>query len=391
MEEDFSDIRYYGEEDLNEVIARLLEEPTIYRIGRFVLGQVSEDDIKKELLSYKHVKAFQIDFILQIIKKIIAKSTDGLTSEGAGNYSHSTSDKYMFITNHRNIVLDASFINHELFEAYNDDFESTAIAIGNNLLGIPWVKDMARLNKSFVVIRDASVQQMLENSKKLSRYIRKLITESISSVWIAQKEGRAKDGNDFTQPGLLKMFQMSGGGNFVEDYGSLHMVPVAISYEYDPCIADKVKEQIAIENEGAYVKGPMDDFNSMYNGLMGYKGRVHLSYGPEITPEILATLDGDIPKNEKIKHLAEYIDDFIHSNYRLWPNNYIAADMINSDAQFESFYSADEKVSFENYMNEKLSPLGDENKEQQISIFLKMHAYPVRNAYKNNTDFRFNF
>lgn len=391
MEEDYSDIRYYGQNDLAEVVNRLLDEPTLYRVGRFVHGQVSEEEIKKELLSYKTVKSFQIDFILEIIKKIIAISTDGLTSNGAGKYSHSSSDKYMFITNHRNIVLDASFINHELYVAYKDDFESTAIAIGNNLLKIPWVKDMARLNKSFVVIRDASVQQMLENSKKLSRYIRKLITERQSSVWIAQREGRAKDGNDATQPGLLKMFQMSGSGNFVKDYSDLHIVPAAISYEYDPCITEKVKEIIAIEKEGSYVKGPMDDFNSMYNGIMGYKGRVHINYGEEITAEVLSKMDGEIPKNEKIKHLADYIDDFIHSNYKLWPNNYIASDMINSKVQFEKFYTPEEKMAFEKYMNEKLSPLGEDNKEQQINVFLKMHAYPVRNAFKKDDAITFDF
>lgn len=391
MEEDFSDIRYYGEDDLNEVIERLLDEPTIYRIGKFVLGQVSDEEIKNELRSFQKVIDFQVDFILEIIKKIIIKSTDGLTSDGAGKFSHSKNDKYMFITNHRNIVLDASFINHELFVAYQDDFESTAIAIGNNLLNVPWIKDMARLNKSFVVIRDASVQQMLENSKKLSRYIRKLITERVSSVWIAQREGRAKDGNDATQPGLLKMFQMSGSGNFVEDYGSLHIVPVAISYEYDPCVTEKVKERIAIENEGSYVKGPLDDFTSMYNGLMGYKGRVHLSYGEEITPEVLSKMDGQISKNEKIKHLADYIDDFIHDNYKLWSNNYIASDMINSKVQFDNFYTQEEKIAFEKYMEEKLLPFGNDNKEQQVLIFLKMHSYPVKNAYKKNTDFTFDF
>ncbi len=391
MEEDFSDIRYYGEGDLKQAIERLLEEPTIYRIGRFVLGNVSEDEIRAKLRSFDTVKDFQVDFVLEIIKKIIATSTDGLSSEGADKFSHSRDDKYMFITNHRNIVLDASFVNHELFDAFKEDFESTAIAIGNNLLGIPWVKDMARLNKSFVVIRDASVQQMLENSKKLSRYIRSIISNRRSSVWIAQKEGRAKDGNDFTQPGLLKMFQMSGNGNFVDDYGSLHIVPVAISYEYDPCVADKVKERIAIENEGSYVKGPLDDFNSMYNGLMGYKGRVHLSYGEEITPDILSNMDGSFPKNEKIKHLADYIDNFIHSNYKLWPNNYIASDMINSKVQFDSFYSAEERIEFENYMKEKLSVLGDNNKEQQVNVFLKMHAFPVKNAYKNDDNIAFDF
>ena len=390
MEFDYSEIRYYEDKDLKEVIERLIEEPTIYRIGRFVFGDISEQELKEKLRSYKTVRDFQINFILQIIIKLVDISTDSVTSNDVNRYSHDKKAKYVFITNHRNIVMDASLLNYQLAQTYGDDFESTSIAIGNNLLGIPWVKDLARLNKSFIVIRDAGVQQMLINSKLLSQYMRTLIKESISSVWIAQREGRTKDGNDYTQPGLLKLLQMSGSNDFVENYSNLHIVPVAISYEKDPCITDKVKELAAIDNTGEYVKGPLDDFNSMYNGLMGKKGRVHLSFGDEITVDVLSKIDPSLNRNEKIKKLADYIDEFIYDNYKLWQNNYIATDIINNKDQFRNKYTEEEREEFINIMNEKIGTLeGDRNQLERI--YLKMFAYPVKNANRNSTSISFDF
>lgn len=390
MDFDFSEIKFHGDDELDEVIQRLLDEPTIYRISRFLNNDISEEKTRELLESFGLVRNFQIDFILNIIKKLISKNIDELTSDGTDNLSHSRDSKYVFITNHRNIVMDASLLNHELHKTFDKDFESTAIAIGDNLLSIPWVKDMARLNKSFVVIRGASVQKMLENTKKLSHYMRQLVLNKKSSVWIAQREGRTKDGNDITQQGLLKMLQMSGGKDFVDNYSELHLVPVAISYEYDPCVKDKVKELASIENTGSYVKGPLDDFNSMHNGMMGYKGRVHYSFGKEITPDILQQIDGDIPRNEKIHGLAGIIDGFIHSNYRLWPNNFIAADMLNNKVQFTDKYDADDKSKFDTLMSETLDDL-DGDTVQNKRIFLTMFANPVKNAHKLELEFIFDF
>lgn len=391
MEEfDFSDIKYYEEDELNIALKRVMEEPTFARICKFVEPDLSLEEVSKRILEFDNIKDFQVNFILKIIKLVISKSITKLTSSGSNKLSNCSKDKYMFISNHRNIVLDASLINHELQKEFGDNFESTANAIGNNLLSTPWIMDMARLNKSFVVIRDSSVQHVIENSKKLSTYMRNLITNSKSSVWIAQREGRAKDGNDFTQPGLLKMIQMSGGKDFVENYGDLHIVPVAISYENDPCICSKVMELASIELTGKYHKAPDDDYNSMYNGLMGFKGRVHISFGEVITPEILKTLDGDVPRNEKIKNLAEYIDDFVHHNYKLWPKNYVAADIVNGNKQFSSHYENSDKEQFLNLITEKLEGIAAD-KELKEKIFLKMWATPVKNAFKDNPNFEFKF
>ncbi|MCK5846575.1 MAG: 1-acyl-sn-glycerol-3-phosphate acyltransferase [Bacteroidales bacterium] len=391
MEFDYSDIRYYGEDDLKPALERVIKEPTFSNICNFMTPGISKEDAEKKVLSYTKIKNFQVDFILKIIKKLISRSITNLSSENANNFSSNSNDKYLFISNHRNIVMDAALINHELHAAYDKDFESTAIAIGNNLLGTPWIKDMARLNKSFVVIRDSSVQKMLENSIKLSTYMRSLIMEQKSSVWLAQREGRAKNGNDVTQPGLLKMLQMSGSSDFVENYGNLHIVPVSISYENDPCISNKVNELCAIEVDGKYDKTPMDDYNSMYNGLMGFKGRVHINFGNEITKDVLKKIDEEFPrKNEKIKSLAEYIDGFVHKNYKLWPKNYVATDIINNDTQFEDFYTSEDKTHFIKLMADKIKDINYDEKLKQ-DIFLKMWATPVKNSFKNSDKYKFTF
>ena len=386
---DFSDIRFYDDRDFKQVMQRLAIEPEMRRIVRFLKdGNIDDSEIPGYLLSFKNVHDFQMNFIINVIKKIRSISIKSLTSDGIENVNYNK--PYLFLTNHRNIVLDASLLNLVLYEHDPADFKSTGIAIGDNLLTIPWVRDLARINKSFIVKRGLGVQEMLESSKKLSHYIRKLITEDNTSIWIANREGRTKDGNDFTQAGLLKMFQMSSKKSFVENYGELHILPVAISYEFDPCDTSKVKELVTIANEGKYEKGPMDDFNSMFTGLMGNKGRVHYSFGKEITYDDLRALDDDIPKNEKIKHLADYLDDFYHSAYKLWPSNYVAADLLNENDAFSDFYSNEDKEYFVQMMNDRTKRL--EGDQEQIKYtYLKMFAYPVKNHYKKSGDYHFNF
>jgi hypothetical protein len=390
MELDYSDIQYYREEDLQEVLERLLVEPNFFRMCRFMKPEISEEEAKEWVRSIKTLRDFQIDFVITLIEKLISIGITELTFDFEEELSRNHSDKYLFITNHRNIVMDSLVVNYSIFKALGNDFESTAMAIGNNLLTLPWVKDLARLNKCFVVIRDASVQQMLENSKKLSSYIRKLILEGESSVWIAQREGRTKDGNDSTQPGLLKMLQMSANDDFVQDFMDLRIVPVAISYELDPCLHDKIRELFSIESTGSFSKGPLDDFNSMYNGLIGNKGRVHLSYGKVIGSEVLCNIDKDIPKNDKIKKLAEHIDGFIHSHYKLWPNNYIAADLLNKTRQFSEFYDQDQLEIFDTMFQKSIDNLEGDPIVQR-DIMLKMFANPVKNAYKENNKYSFIF
>ena len=386
---DFSDIRFYDNNDFDTVIKELAYEPEMRRIVRFLLdGNILDKDVPPFLLAFKSVEDFQLNFIINVIKKIRQVSVERISVGGIENVDYSKS--YLFLTNHRNIVLDAAFLNLVLYENNTEEFRSTGIAIGDNLLAIPWVRDMARVNKSFIVKRGLGVQEMLESSKKLSSYIRLLLKQNDTSIWIACREGRTKDGNDFTQPGLLKMFQMSSKESFVENFAELNILPVAISYEFDPCDTSKVNELVTIANTGKYEKGPTDDFNSMFNGLMGEKGHVHYEFGELITAEDLKALDGDIPKNEKIKHLADYLDDFYHQNYKLWPSNYIAADILNGNKAFANFYSQEDYNKFTEMKAERTKRIEGDAK-QIAHTYLSMFAYPVKNQYKNDDSYIFEF
>ncbi len=386
---DYSDIRFYDDGDYAQVIQRLAYEPEMRRVVRFLMdGNIEDKDVPPYLLSFKNVHDFQMNFIIKVIKKVQKNSIEDLTSDGLENVDPNKA--FLFLTNHRNIVLDASLINLVLYNRKLEGFKSTAIAIGDNLLTIPWVRDIARINKSFIVKRGLGVQEVLESSKKLSQYIRKLITEDNTSIWIAHREGRTKDGNDSTQAGLLKMFQMSSKDSFVENYGALRILPVAISYEFDPCDSSKVNELVTIANEGKYEKGPTDDFNSMFSGLMGEKGRVHYSFGKEITFDDLRALDDNIPKNEKIKLLADSLDHFYHKHYKLWPSNYVAADVLNGNKVFAEYYTADDRANFEEMMKSRTKRLeGDIDQLQKI--YLMMFAYPVKNRFKDDDTYQFSF
>ena len=386
---DYSDIRFYDNNDFDKVIKELAYEPEMRRVVRFLLdGNILDEEVPPFLLAFKSVEDFQLNFIIKVIQKIRQVSVTAISVGGVESVDYNKS--YLYLTNHRNIVLDAAFLNLALFENNEEEFKSTGIAIGDNLLAIPWVRHMARVNKSFIVKRGLGVQEMLLSSRKLSSYIRMLLKDNDTSIWIACREGRTKDGNDFTQPGLLKMFQMSSIESFVDNFSELNILPVAISYEFDPCDTAKVNELVTVANTGKYEKGPLDDFNSMFNGLIGEKGRVHYEFGKKITPEDLKALDGDIPKNEKIKHLADYLDNFYHQNYKLWPSNYIAADLLNKNKVFNDFYTEKDVEKFVVMKTERTKRI-DGDAHQIENTYLNMFAYPVKNHYKNDDHFSFDF
>lgn len=389
MEFDYSDIRYYNDDDFKKFIHELAAEPSMHGVLKFYQPGITEAQTKEFLLSFENITGFQKVFIINLIEKLINHSVSELTYSGLENLDPNR--KYLFITNHRNIVMDVSMLNYVLYKHFGDKFQSTAIAIGNNLLGIPWVKHLARMNKSFLVERGLTPQEMLISSKRLSYYIREIISSGADSVWIAHREGRTKDGNDFTQAGLIKMLTMSGEGLFAENMGQLHIVPVALSYEFDPCDASKINEIAAIRKGEKYIKGPMEDFNSMFNGMMGAKGRVHFHFGEEFTKENLLKINENIPVNQKVRNFCDVLDRFIYTNYRLNENNYIATDLLNGNSAFSHLYTAEQASKFVESMDEKLETLGG-NYLMNRDIMLKMFGYPVRNYYSViENDYQFEF
>ena len=290
------------------------------------------------------------------------------------------SRNYTFVSNHRDIVLDSALLNMMLLDSH---FSTTCeIAIGDNLLSLPWVKDIVRINKSFIVERALSMRQMLTASKRLSDYMHLVIAEKKECVWIAQREGRAKDSDDRTQEAILKMMAMGGEGTVRDRIAALHIVPLSISYEFDPCDFLKAREfQLKRDVEG-WKKSAQDDIVSMQTGIMGYKGRIHYHCAPCMDGWLM-TLDEDMPKGDFYHAVAEHIDRDIFSGYRLYPNNYIALDMLEGSDALSSHYTGAEKAAFEKYIDTQLARIGMEKPDYSFlrERMLTMYANPARNRF----------
>lgn len=286
--------------------------------------------------------------------------------------------RYTFVSNHRDIVLDSALLDVLLVDA---GCKTTCeIAIGDNLLSLPWVKDLVRINKSFIVERSVSLRQMLLSSKRLSDYMHLVIAQKHDNVWIAQREGRAKDSNDRTQESIIKMMVMGGEGTLVERLKGLHIVPLAISYEYDPCDFLKAQEFQLKRDIADWKKGPMDDVVSMQTGIMGYKGHIHYDAAPCIDAW-LDTLDPDMPKADFFKAVAIHIDEEVFRRYRLYPSNYVALDELEGTTAHADRYTAEQKAQFDGYIAQQMAKIQLPDKDEAFlrERLLTMYANPARN------------
>jgi len=368
---EFDDIRCYYDEDVEPAIQRLLSEPFFIKAVQYLHPDWTEEIIRSEFSKIKTIRQFQESVIYATVNSVLKKTTAGVTQTGLEQIEK---DKpCLYISNHRDIVLDSAFLNIILF---NHGYDTTKIAIGDNLLIYPWIVDLVKLNRSFVVKRSLPRMEKIIASRKLSAYIRHSILHEKTSVWIAQREGRAKDGNDRTHPGLLKMIASSGSEDFYENFKEIRVAPLAVSYEFDPCDALKTKELLARANQ-SYTKKPEHDLNSMYTGIMGMKGRVHFSFGPPMDEEIKAIAEM-ASKNDQFDVLADLLDSHIHSSYRLWPSNYAAYDLLTGGESQAANYTEADLNFFKDYMNEKLNSAQVYGPDA-VRIFLEMYANPVKN------------
>lgn len=370
----FENIRAYRDDEYQSIIKKLLEVEVLMETIHSYLPELTMDEIKEKLLSFSTIQQFQSEMVCWVIDRILTTSSDGITFKGITELNPNISN--LFISNHRDIVLDSALINYALNERKKNTSE---IAIGSNLLSLPWVKDLVRLNKSFIVRRNVPKQEVIEASKNLSAYINYTLKEKKQDIWIAQREGRAKDGFDKTTPGLLKMFGMCSDGDLLTHLISLNITPVAISYEYDPCDYLKIPELLKKHNGEEYIKAPNEDNQHMVLGMKGYKGNIHIHFGRPINDEIehLAHITN---KNELLKQIAEIIDKRIYTNYHLFPTNYIAYDWLNESNTFENQYTKEEKTKFESYTVKRLENFKGNDLAKEI--FLKMYANPVINKLK---------
>lgn len=375
---EFDAIRPFEPEELPEVMERLIADPQFRMVMGYVFADVPFDALAAKMRQCKDNLSFQYTFPYVFLKQLIAKASTGCDMD------HSSIDinkRYTFISNHRDIVLDSALLDVLLFDAKCTT--TCEIAIGDNLLAASWIKDLVRVNKSFIVERSAGIREMLASSKRLSEYMHFVIAHKHENIWIAQREGRAKDSNDRTQEALLKMMAMGGEGSVADRLRQLHLVPLAISLEYDPCDWLKAREfQLKRDIEG-WKKTRQDDVESMRTGIMGYKGQIHYHCAPCID-SFLDTLSADMPKGEVFAAVAQHIDKCIHANYRLYPNNFIALDKLNGNDEHADRYTADDKARFEQYISGQLAKIDIPGKDEQFLMtrMLEMYANPAINHLK---------
>lgn len=377
MNQDFDSIRPYAPEELPEVFDRLIAEEQFRKVVEFIFPDVPFEALAAKMRACKTSLDFQKAFCYPFLEGLLAKASHGCDFDAS---AVDNTGRYTFISNHRDIVLDAALLSKLLIDA---GFTTTCeIAIGDNLLSLPWVKTLVRVNKSFIVERSLQPRQMLMASKRLSEYMHYAISDKNENIWIAQREGRAKDSDDRTQPAILKMMAMGGEGSAVERLLQLHLAPLTISYEFDPCDYLKAAEfQLKRDVEG-WKKSAQDDINSMRTGIMGFKGRIHY-HSASCIDSWLLSLDKEMPKTEMFDIVAEHIDRLIHSNYRLYPGNYIAAEMLG-DGDMSAHYTTEDRAFFEGYIKSQLAKIDVPNKDEDFlrERILTMYANPLRNKIR---------
>ncbi len=369
---DFESIRPYEDHEIQMVFNRLKGEQSFLNLLGFLYPHIPPTAIMDKVMHITSIRQFQTEIISAYVKGVIESTTKGVTVEGLDRLN--PEESYLFISNHRDIVLDPAILNVLLFE---NGFNTTEIAIGDNLLIFPWITDLVKLNRTFIVNRNLPVKQMMESSRRLSSYIRYTLNTKKHSIWIAQREGRSKDGNDRTQVSLLKMLNISGEKTLPENFKELRLVPVSISYEYDPCDYLKAVEFYNKKVNPDYQKTQNDDLRHMGTGLRGRKGRVHFSFGDPITDEI-NIIEALTVKNDQFTALAEMIDQHVHQNYHLWPGNYIAWDLLNNSTEHTSHYSEAEKTVFIEYLNDHIQRAKLDDEFIRTSL-LEMYANPLVN------------
>ncbi|MGI0105113.1 1-acyl-sn-glycerol-3-phosphate acyltransferase [Salinimicrobium sp. WS361] len=377
----YDDIRFYNDDEVQDALKDYVRHPMIKGLLTFTFPNVAYEKIEEKVVQCNSIRDFQTEIIYHTVQKVLSKSSEGLTYSGFDALDKEES--YLYISNHRDIVLDTSLLNCVLYES---DLKMTASAIGDNLVKKPFLLALSRLNRNFLVKRGVSPREMLKSSQKLSEYIKKLLLEDKRSVWMAQREGRTKDGNDNTQQGVLKMLAMAKGDDSVAEYFTkLKIVPVAISYEFDPTDVLKLPEILAKRMEQIYIKSANEDFKSILKGALGNKGRIHISAGEPVSVEALGEIEAKAGSmNEQLQKITASIDHRIHHNYKLWPANYIAFDLLNGSSMFEEEYTAKQKRQFERRLTRRVNF----KNALEVNSYLLMYANPVINQKNHHEEQR---
>lgn len=375
---DFNEIAPYDDSQFAERIVDLVKEPGFEHAVRWVLPSVDYQEFVKLLSASTSKRDFQVNVMQKFLEKLEAHTTSGITMSGIANVK--PEESYTFISNHRDIVLDASFINLCFLR---NDMKTSEVAIGDNLLIYEWITHLVKLNGSFIVKRNLPTRQALEAAKQLSAYIHHAIATKHESIWIAQRQGRAKDSSDHTQESVIKMLALGGDGSVAQNLASLNIFPVSISYEFDPNDYLKTREYLLRHRDPDFKKSQHDDLFSMETGLLGFKGRVHIAFASCISSMIDA-MSPETDKQEVYRRVCHSIDCGIHGGYKIFPINYVAYDRAFDSDMYAERYTAEDADKVTEYIEGQLDKIDVPDVTTQERNFMRtymytMYANPLRN------------
>ncbi len=375
---DYTEIAPYDDSQFAERVAEMVKEPGFEHAVRWVLPDVDYEQFVSLLRSTRTKKDFQINIMQKFLEELEAHTSAGITMSGLENVKPELS--YAFVSNHRDIVLDASFINLCFLR---HGMRTSEVAIGDNLLIYDWITHLVKLNGSFIVKRNLPARQALEGAKQLSAYIHYAITGKHESIWIAQRQGRAKDSSDHTQESVIKMLALGGQRSVSERLAELNIFPVSISYEYDPNDYLKTREYLLKHRDPDFKKSQHDDLFSMETGLMGYKGRVHIAFSSCIS-SLIESISADTDKQEVYRRVCHSIDCGIHGGYKIFPINYVSYDRAFDSDMYSDRYSSEEAAKVTAYIEGQLDKIDVPDITVQERNFMRtymytMYANPLRN------------
>lgn len=369
---DFEEIRPYTDEEVPEVMKRLTQKTSLFVMMGVFFPELSPEEIQQRFAEVNSTAELQEKYIGEAIRRMISASAGQLSVSGLAELD--ASQTHLFIGNHRDIILDPGIFNEQ---RHQRNLPTTLIAIGDNLLVSSLVTDLMKLNKSFIVHRSLSRHQLYAYSLRLSNYIRKSILDENESIWIAQKSGRTKDGNDETQTALLKMLSLSGSDDLVGSFLALNIIPMAISYEYEPCDMLKAVEIVSTRNGGEFDKS---DKMAIIRGIRDYKGRIHMAIGDSFSRADYESLGDPAKRNDWYKSFKTLLDRRIQDQYQLWPTHYIAADLKSQKGRYQAHYTQSEKNAFLQHLDKRLKEV-EGPQDQLREQFIAMYARPVENRY----------
>ena len=368
---EFESISPYTDAEAAEALSKLAEYPLLARVSQQFFPEESPDFLKNLLKSIKTIDEFQVLVMSKFVRWVLEHTAHNFSYDGISNID--PAKRFLALSNHRDIILDPAITQLVLF---NNGIPMTEIAVGDNLITNKTIEYLIRSNRMIKVVRGISARELYLSSQLLSRYIRLNITEQRSSIWLAQRQGRTKNGYDVTEQGLLKMLDMSGKGDFQQNFEELNIIPMSISYEIEPCDILKARE-LVISRKHKYVKAEGEDLNSIMVGIMSQKGNIHLNIGKPLTSEEIAAA-ALCDKNDRYQMIRHAVDLRVIEGYKLWKNNYIAYDIANHSFRYSDMYDRADAEKFVAYMEHQLDTVEPEiNREDLRRIFLDIYANPV--------------